>query len=97
MWWPATTTACSGSTWANIAGASAGGLVARDRSGVFWLYLGYGDGHFAPRSRIGGGWNTHTHLVNIGDANLDDRPDLYGINRNVPTVFYGNHTYDLFV
>ncbi|MFE1455910.1 FG-GAP repeat domain-containing protein [Streptomyces sp. NPDC058735] len=103
----------------DIAGAPAGDLVARDRSGVLWLYLGYGDGHFAPRSRIGGGWNAYTHLVNIGDANLDDRPDLYGINRNeptspflhratgawrtpfavrsnVPTVFYGNHTYDLF-
>ncbi|MFC9466421.1 FG-GAP repeat domain-containing protein [Streptomyces coelicoflavus] len=103
----------------DVAGAPAGDLVARDRSGVLWLYLGYGDGHFAPRSRIGGGWNAYTHLVNIGDANLDDRPDLYGINRNeptspflhratgawrtpfavrsnVPTVFYGNHTYDLF-
>ncbi len=80
----------------NLGGASVDDVVARDRDGVLWLYLGYGDGHFAPRSRIGGGWNTYTHLVDIGDANLDDRPDLYGINRNVPTVFYGNHTYDLF-
>ncbi|MFB6773874.1 FG-GAP repeat domain-containing protein [Streptomyces sp. NPDC056337] len=69
----------------DIAGAPAGDLVARDRSGVLWLYLGYGNGHFAPRTRIGGGWNTYSHLVNIGDANLDDRPDLYGINRDVPT------------
>ncbi len=103
----------------DVAGAPAGDLVARDRSGVLWLYLGYGDGRFAPRTRIGGGWNTYSHLVNIGDANLDDRPDLYGINRdvptspflhratgawrtpfavrsNVPTVFYGHQTYDLF-
>ncbi len=69
----------------DIAGAPAGDLVARDRSGVLWLYLGYGNGHFAPRTRIGGGWNTYSHLVNIGDANLDDRPDLYGVNRDNPT------------
>ncbi|MGW0819436.1 FG-GAP repeat domain-containing protein [Streptomyces viridiviolaceus] len=103
----------------DIAGAPAGDLVARDRSGVLWLYLGTGNGHFAPRTRIGGGWNAYSHLVGIGDANLDGRPDLYAIDRgeptapflhrgtgawrtpfavrsNVPTVFYGHRTYDLF-
>ncbi|MFJ6075625.1 FG-GAP repeat domain-containing protein [Streptomyces sp. NPDC093065] len=61
----------------DIAGAPAGDLVARDRSGVLWLYLGHGDGRFAPRTRIGGGWNTYDHLVGIGDADHDGRPDLY--------------------
>lgn len=61
----------------DIAGAPAGDLVARDRSGVLWLYLGYGDGRFAPRTRIGGGWNTYEHLVGIGDADHDGRADLY--------------------
>ncbi|MFJ4271925.1 FG-GAP repeat domain-containing protein [Streptomyces coelicoflavus] len=61
----------------DIAGAPAGDLVARDRSGVLWLYLGYGDGRFAPRARIGGGWNAYEHLVGIGDADHDGRADLY--------------------
>ncbi|MFF9016212.1 FG-GAP repeat domain-containing protein [Streptomyces sp. NPDC014870] len=61
----------------NIAGASAGDLVARDRNGVLWSYLGKGDGTLAARTKIGGGWNTYSHLVGIGDANRDGRNDLY--------------------
>ncbi|MGJ7420712.1 FG-GAP repeat domain-containing protein, partial [Streptomyces cinereoruber] len=38
----------------NIAGAAAGDLVARDKDGVLWLYLGKGDGTFAARTKIGG-------------------------------------------
>ncbi|MEV6357261.1 FG-GAP repeat domain-containing protein [Streptomyces hydrogenans] len=38
--------------------------VARDRSGVLWLYKGTGKttGTFTGRTRIGGGWNTYSHL-----------------------------------
>ncbi|MFD3943145.1 FG-GAP repeat domain-containing protein [Streptomyces sp. NPDC058579] len=61
----------------NIAGAPAGDLVARDKNGVLWSYLGKGDGTFAARTRIGGGWNTYSHLVGVGDANRDGRNDLY--------------------
>ncbi|MER5964956.1 VCBS repeat-containing protein [Streptomyces sp. NPDC002057] len=60
----------------NIGGGPAGDLVARDRSGVLWLYLGRGDGTFAPRTRIGGGWNAYTDTIGIGDGNDDGRPDL---------------------
>ncbi|MFF7211056.1 FG-GAP repeat domain-containing protein [Streptomyces sp. NPDC008238] len=60
----------------NIAGASAGDLVARDKDGVLWLYLGKGDGTFAARTRIGSGWNAYSHLVSVGDANRDGRADL---------------------
>ncbi|MGW0084176.1 FG-GAP repeat domain-containing protein [Streptomyces sp. NPDC003393] len=63
----------------NIAGAPAGDLVARDRDGVLWLYLGYGDGTFAPRTRIGGGWNAYKHLLGFGDADFDGIPDLYAM------------------
>ncbi|MEU0596724.1 VCBS repeat-containing protein [Streptomyces sp. NPDC006393] len=63
----------------DIAGARAGDLVARDRDGVLWLYLGYGNGTFAPRTRIGGGWNTYKHLLGFGDADFDGRADLYGM------------------
>ncbi|MEU7034749.1 VCBS repeat-containing protein [Streptomyces sp. NPDC046237] len=63
----------------NIAGGPAGDLLARDRAGVLWLYLGKGDGTFAARTRIGAGWNAYTHLVGVGDANRDGRPDLYAV------------------
>ncbi|MEU8728518.1 VCBS repeat-containing protein [Streptomyces tendae] len=60
----------------NIGGAAAGDLIARDKDGVLWLYLGKGDGTFASRSRIGGGWGPYTHLVAFGDADRDGRSDL---------------------
>ncbi|MFI1717900.1 FG-GAP repeat domain-containing protein [Streptomyces litmocidini] len=53
-------------------------LVARDTAGVLWLYLGKGDGTFAARTKIGGGWNAYQHLVGVGDADRDGRPDLVG-------------------
>ncbi|MFC9703203.1 FG-GAP repeat domain-containing protein [Streptomyces sp. NPDC056943] len=62
----------------NFAGGPAGDLLARDRSGVLWLYLGKGDGTFAARTRIGGGWGGFTDLVGVGDANGDGHADLIG-------------------
>ncbi|MEU6987158.1 VCBS repeat-containing protein [Streptomyces sp. NPDC046324] len=60
----------------DIAGAAAGDLVARDKDGVLWLYLGKGEGTFAARTRIGGGWSAYSHVVAVGDATRDGRPDL---------------------
>lgn len=60
----------------NLAGGPAGDLVARDRAGVLWLYLGKGDGTFAARTRIGAGWGGFRELVGIGDADGDGRADL---------------------
>ncbi|MFD9030760.1 FG-GAP repeat domain-containing protein [Streptomyces sp. NPDC059567] len=64
----------------NIVGAPAGDLVARDAAGVMWLYLGKGDGTFAPRIRIGAGWGGYSHIIGIGDADHDGRPDLFATN-----------------
>ncbi|GAA3071834.1 hypothetical protein GCM10017562_44050 [Streptomyces roseofulvus] len=52
-------------------------LVATDRSGVLWLYKATGDRTkpFAPRTRIGGGWNTYDLLTapgNLGGAASGD-------------------------
>ncbi|WP_327257206.1 FG-GAP repeat domain-containing protein [Streptomyces sp. NBC_01244] len=63
----------------NTAGGTAGDLVARDKDGVLWLYLGKGDGTLAPRTKIGGGWNAFRPLIAAGDADGDGRPDLMGL------------------
>ncbi|MFJ2935051.1 FG-GAP repeat domain-containing protein [Streptomyces sp. NPDC087219] len=60
----------------NIAGTGAGDLVARDASGVLWLYQGNGSGNFAARVQIGGGWGSFSQLVGAGDVDSDGRPDL---------------------
>ncbi|MEU2547342.1 hypothetical protein ABZ618_18230 [Streptomyces roseolus] len=63
----------------DIAGATGGDLLARDASGVLWLYLGKGDGTFTARRQIGGGWQQFTDLAPFGDKNGDGRVDLYAI------------------
>ncbi|MFF8277225.1 FG-GAP repeat domain-containing protein [Streptomyces lateritius] len=73
---------------ANIAGGTAGDLLARDKEGVLWLYLGKGDGTFAPRVRIGGGWNAYPHLVGIGDGTGDGRADLLAMDAGGGTYSY---------
>jgi hypothetical protein len=42
-----------------------GDLVARDRDGVLWYYAGTGNpsSPFAPRVRLGAGWNTYNMLT----------------------------------
>ncbi|MFJ2057646.1 FG-GAP repeat domain-containing protein [Streptomyces sp. NPDC087908] len=60
----------------DIGGAKSGDLLARDRDGVLWLYLGKGDGTFAARSKVGDGWKQFRHIVNVGDVDRDGRADL---------------------
>ncbi|GHJ96146.1 hypothetical protein SNE510_56650 [Streptomyces sp. NE5-10] len=72
----------------DIGGAAAGDLVARDKDGVLWLYLGKGDGTFAARKQIGGGWNAYTDTIGIGDGNYDGRPDLFAYGPNKTAYFY---------
>ncbi|MEW2518391.1 FG-GAP repeat domain-containing protein [Actinacidiphila alni] len=71
----------------DLAGGPAGDLVARDRSGVLWLYLGRGDGTFAPRTRIGGGWQVYSQLVGAGDVDHDGKADLFGYLPGTRTVY----------
>ncbi|MER8231064.1 VCBS repeat-containing protein [Streptomyces sp. NPDC094049] len=68
----------------NLGGSTAPDLVARDRSGVLWLYRGTGDGRtpFATRARIGGGWSGYDKLTGGSDVTGDGRPDLLAADRS---------------
>ncbi|MFF9503197.1 FG-GAP repeat domain-containing protein [Streptomyces sp. NPDC014656] len=71
----------------NIAGASGGDLVARDKDGVLWLYQGNGRGGFVTRVKVGGGWQVFTELVGVGDVDRDGRPDLFATGPNSSSVY----------
>ncbi|KQX59282.1 MULTISPECIES: VCBS repeat-containing protein [unclassified Streptomyces] len=73
----------------DVAGSAAGDVVARDTAGVLWLFPGKGDGTFAARSRIGGGWAGFSQLVGMGDANNDGRGDLLAYGPNGVYVYVG--------
>ncbi|MFJ2060535.1 FG-GAP repeat domain-containing protein [Streptomyces sp. NPDC087908] len=60
----------------NIGGGPAGDLIARDKNGDDWLYLGKGDGTFATRTQVGTTWGYYTDLIPVGDADRDGRADL---------------------
>ncbi|GGY04870.1 FG-GAP repeat domain-containing protein [Streptomyces minutiscleroticus] len=61
---------------ANVGGAAADDLLARDSSGVLWLYLGYGNGELTQRYRVGSGWNAYTHITGKGDLTGDGKDDI---------------------
>ncbi|MEU6987157.1 VCBS repeat-containing protein [Streptomyces sp. NPDC046324] len=78
----------------NLAGGPAGDLVARDRNGVLWLYLGRGDGTFVQRTRIGGGWQTYSQLIGAGDVDHDGKADLFAAHPGSKTVYLYSGTGD---
>ncbi|MFJ6934787.1 FG-GAP repeat domain-containing protein [Streptomyces sp. NPDC101132] len=71
-----------------LGGGASGDLLARDRDGVLWLYLGRGDGTFAQRVRVGDGWGAYRDLVGWGDADRDGRADLYARDGNGRSYVY---------
>ncbi|MYV71267.1 hypothetical protein GT043_36145, partial [Streptomyces sp. SID2131] len=76
----------------DVAGDAAGDVVARDTTGVLWLFPGKGDGTFLPRVRIGGGWNAFSQLVGMGDADNDGRADLLAYGSGGTYVYLGTGT-----
>ncbi|MFF8844936.1 FG-GAP repeat domain-containing protein [Streptomyces sp. NPDC015127] len=78
----------------NLAGGPAGDLVARDKDGVLWLYLGKGDGTYTQRTRIGGGWQTYSQLIGAGDVDHDGKADLFAHHRGTDTVYLYSGTGD---
>ncbi|MFD6763854.1 FG-GAP repeat domain-containing protein [Streptomyces roseolus] len=71
----------------NIAGAASGDLLARDKDGVLWMYLGKGDGTFTARTRIGGGFGRYSELVGSGDYDRDGKNDLLAVEPATKTTY----------
>ncbi|MFF0478353.1 hypothetical protein [Streptomyces sp. NPDC004284] len=74
----------------NVAGASGGDLLARDRDGVLWLYLGRGDGTFTARRRVGGGWQKYTHIIPGGSWR--GVASIYAIGPSGSALYYGTNS-----
>ncbi|OEJ96600.1 N-acetylmuramoyl-L-alanine amidase [Streptomyces thermolilacinus] len=65
-------------------------MVARDTSGVLWLYQGTGSATapFAARTTIGKGWQIYNTLLGPSDLNRDGQPDLIARDANGHMWFY---------
>ncbi|WP_225799005.1 VCBS repeat-containing protein [Streptomyces sp. NK15101] len=72
----------------NAGGAATGDLIAVDGSGVQWLYLGKGDGTFAPRVQVGTGWQIYNKITGGSDLDGDGRADLVGTDGAGVLWFY---------
>ncbi|MFD5157835.1 trypsin-like serine protease [Streptomyces hawaiiensis] len=51
-------------------------LLSVDSAGVMWIYPGKGNGTFAPRVKVGSGWNQYNSVRGKGDYNGDGKTDL---------------------
>ncbi|MEV0787492.1 VCBS repeat-containing protein [Streptomyces sp. NPDC050423] len=68
----------------DLTGDGKADLLARDSTGVLWLYRGTGSTStpFTARTRIGSGWNAYTQLVGGTDLTGDGKADLLARDRD---------------
>ncbi|RCH65183.1 VCBS repeat-containing protein [Streptomyces sp. SDr-06] len=64
----------------DLGGAPADDLLARDKSGVLWLYTAKGDGSFTPPVKLGAGWGVMTKIAGRGDMNGDGKADIIAVD-----------------
>ncbi|MBB4986007.1 hypothetical protein GGE06_006969 [Streptomyces sp. SFB5A] len=61
----------------DLSGDGKGDLLARDASGILYLYKGNGSGTaLAARVKVGTGWGTYNKIVGAGDYTGDGRTDV---------------------
>ncbi len=62
----------------DISGDGRADLLAREKSGVLWLFKGTGDPvtPFAARVKVSAGWTLYDALVGTGDLTGDGKPDV---------------------
>ncbi|MFB7281390.1 FG-GAP repeat domain-containing protein [Streptomyces hydrogenans] len=60
----------------DVSGDGKADLIARDKTGVLWLYQGNGAGGFAGRVKVGAGWQTYNQITGSGDLDGDGKADL---------------------
>ncbi|MGW0117468.1 N-acetylmuramoyl-L-alanine amidase [Streptomyces sp. NPDC003327] len=64
----------------DVTGDGRADVLAREKSGVLWLYKGTGvpTAALSARVKIGTGWQAYTMLVSTGDLTSDGKADLIG-------------------
>ncbi len=60
----------------NLGGTAPDDVLARDNSGVLWLYKTNANGTLSARTKVGAGWNAYSHITGKGDLSGDGRTDI---------------------
>lgn len=62
-------------------------LLSVDSAGVMWIYPGKGNGTFAPRVKVGSGWNQYNSVRGKGDYNGDGKTDLIARSKSGSAIY----------
>ncbi|MEU5050423.1 VCBS repeat-containing protein [Streptomyces sp. NPDC021096] len=72
----------------NLGGTKEPDVLARDKSGVLWIYQGRPDGTLSDRYRVGPGWDMFTDMAGRGDLNGDGKTDIVAKDKAGVLWFY---------
>ncbi|MCK7626431.1 VCBS repeat-containing protein [Streptomyces sp. RS10V-4] len=78
----------------NLGGAQQYDILARDRSGVLWLYLGYPDGTVTTRTKVGAGWQIYDQIAGKGDLTGDGKADIIAREKSTGDLYLYKGTGD---